>query len=140
MNMEMLVPGDKIARCPYCSTVVDLPDEPAPNIKTTEVEEEEHGQNYRIKRTVKVTEQVSHHTIGDPSQIDDLMENAFNGFDARFSSATKEVRADSVGAIDLDSLPPEIAKMVRNATERPVEIKKEAPPPRTSWWKRLLGG
>ncbi len=97
MELTFIAPGDKAARCPYCGTLVDLPDGPrgggpasgarrhAPagaesspgNVKerTTEVEEEKVGDGIRVRRSVRVSERVSS-SVHEQTDTDDLFEEA----------------------------------------------------------------
>jgi uncharacterized Zn finger protein (UPF0148 family) len=55
MQLGEFKPGDKIAQCPYCGKVVDLPDEQTTQ-KVTEIEEQSHRGGMQVQRKVKVTE------------------------------------------------------------------------------------
>ncbi len=88
MELSFLTPRDKIARCGYCGTVVDLPDGPAPTgpdaratdrpgdvggatkEETTEVEQEKVGDGYRVRTTVRVTKRTSTTQVVDEDSRD----------------------------------------------------------------------
>ena len=57
MDIQYIKPNDKIARCPYCEKVVDLPDKAlSGKKKITHIKQNETGKGFRKSRTVRVVE------------------------------------------------------------------------------------
>ena len=57
MKLAHFTPTDKIAKCPYCGKIIDLPDDGSnAKEKITEFSERKEGRDYVVDRAVKVTE------------------------------------------------------------------------------------
>jgi len=66
MALGEFKPGDKIATCPYCQTIVDLPDQPAGTHETVVEEEEETIEDGKTtRRTVRRVTRTTGSTSSD---------------------------------------------------------------------------
>ncbi len=137
MTLEFVAPGDKVAKCPYCGTIVDLSEgaggawpgleEGLPGAahgKTTEVEEEEVGRGYRVRRVVRVTEHtaVSEELDGDAGRLLEearqLLAGSGRARSATSLSSARTTREEVVtttsspGPLDPGILPDEVKELL----------------------------
>jgi len=91
MEIEYLKQTDKIARCAYCGSVVDLPDE-LPVEKVTEIEVHEQSDGWTKRRNVRVSERTgaSANVAVDPQAADKLIQQVEQMLKAAGASATTD--------------------------------------------------
>jgi LSD1 subclass zinc finger protein len=167
MDLAMFAPGDKIARCAYCQTVVDLPDDPGSHEKIVEVEESEAGKGFTRKKTTRVVERNTRTGTGVKGEVgEEAIKDIFKQFGidtegegGAFSLAEgnfgKKTLEDSNVSVSFTTtgggageLPPEALKMLKEMGVDPntlgsaggaPDLGKEKPPTKKSFWRRLLG-
>ena len=131
MQLGEFKPGDKIAQCPYCGKIVDLPDDQTTQ-KVTEIEEHSQDGKARMRRKVKVTETQSTAAAGalDGAEINDLFAQVRQAFEKSADPAnpgagikgvvnrqtvktsfTTTVTRSGSGEVQL---PDEVQKLIRN--------------------------
>jgi len=160
MEITLFAPGDKIAKCPFCGTTVDLPDDQQETReKISEYNEHEQGEGYSKKRVVKITERSSTTTVNNENFADEMMDQLKHIMDdlshgranaqtvsedgqkvATFSSTTTTSSHDMMIDGDELDLPRDFQSMMRDITFDPPQRKMGATAPKKkSFWQRLFG-
>lgn len=167
MEIGELRPGDKIARCPYCKAVVDLPDDRAVE-RITEVEEHEQRADADVKRTIRVVERGSMSSSQVPdsgsmapagtASVDELLHQAQGMLknicgdsqagapvieNAVTSNVATEKRVETVSfrSGPQAKLPDGVERWLKDMgiASPPSRREEKVPAVKPSWWRRLLG-
>ena len=158
--MGFFTPGDKVAKCPFCGAMVDLPDDKTETKeKVTSFDEQKSGLGYQVKRSVRVVEKSnvsSRETNEAPAdlmnEVKDMMEKMQGRSGANVQTVTNNdqsvvvtTMSDSRSGDGMDllegDLPDDMKKMIADAgiDFSSMQTSTSAKPKKKSFWRRLFG-
>ena len=163
MALGEFKPGDKIATCPYCQTIVDLPDQPTGTHETVVEEEEEtteDGKTTRrtVRRVTRTTGTSSgsmdlESMIGEAGILSDLDGDVQARVQAMFDQTRvqgsesgdldrshQDLRAMADELLSSSSTSSSMTQQTVHSTHTTTRVEEQVSevPPKKSFWRRLF--